>query len=309
MKKLLIFSLLTIYHLDVYAQNEVFRIDSISQQRILLDKGGEKKSEVVNPDSNFRKRNDQFSKSTQDSNVGQGALMLTILNIGFFLVLSIIHFCLFLVYKKQKANFFFFIAAISAVISSSFYSFSLFNIDPNITNADQNTLPTIFTTISSTFLFIAIHSLNNIRKNIFFWLILGFAVIVIFFQIINADLGGILGFFLLVFSRFLVLRLSITTYLSGNKSFVIVIAGLIVFWVLSAVLILFGTSYFLNMKINSSFSIKDLVFLACNWSIPISMLIYISREFGNNSINLERKLIEVQQLSLEKQETLQKQNA
>ncbi|MCP9769330.1 sensor histidine kinase, partial [Lacihabitans sp. LS3-19] len=137
----------------------------------------------------------------------------------------------------------------------------------------------------------------------------GFAVIVIFFQIINADLGGILGFFLLVFSRFLVLRLSITTYLSGNKSFVIVIAGLIVFWVLSAVLILFGTSYFLNMKINSSFSIKDLVFLACNWSIPISMLIYISREFGNNSINLERKLIEVQQLSLEKQETLQKQNA
>ena len=39
MKKLLILSLLTIFHFGVYAQNEVFRIDSIPQQGILLDKG------------------------------------------------------------------------------------------------------------------------------------------------------------------------------------------------------------------------------------------------------------------------------
>ncbi|WP_435357819.1 7TM diverse intracellular signaling domain-containing protein [Emticicia sp. SJ17W-69] len=39
MRKLLILSLLANFHLGVYAQNEVFRIDSIPQQGILLDKG------------------------------------------------------------------------------------------------------------------------------------------------------------------------------------------------------------------------------------------------------------------------------
>jgi len=39
MKKLMILSLFTIFHMGVYAQNEVFRIDSIPQQGVLLDKG------------------------------------------------------------------------------------------------------------------------------------------------------------------------------------------------------------------------------------------------------------------------------
>ena len=100
--------LLIFISIGVSAQNEAFRIDSIPKQGILLDKGWKNQSKVSNPDSTFRKRNNQFPKPTQDSNVSQGTLLLAILNIGFFLVLSIIHFCLFLVYKKQKANLFFF---------------------------------------------------------------------------------------------------------------------------------------------------------------------------------------------------------
>ena len=46
-----------------------------------------------------------------------------------------------------------------------------------------------------------------------------------------------------------------------------------------------------------------------NLSIPISITLYLAGEFAQTSKSLKYKLVEVQQLSLEKQESLLKQNA
>ena len=431
MKKLLILSLLTIFHLGIYAQNEVFRIDSIPKQGVLLDKGwkfhagdnpdfakpefDDSKWESIDPTKDifeiplpidstigwfrtkFRinpflleksltlqinqniaseiyvngklfkkygfvsKNQDQVkayysfyealpykvSSSEQvfairfsiqknlpyvNTSPKLGCFSVRIneaynayksydyyqryvkfnyLEAGIFLLLALIHLSFYLVYKKQKANLYFFIASLGLSVGNIAGAFASYNSNDLSTKTYGLLIYYLFgLTFYNIFLFIAIHTLLKAKRGIYFWFLIVFSIfgflILLTFQKWGYVFVIILSFLLCLTEA---LWLAIKSFRKGNHSIGIVAFGLSIYLILFG--IFFGMIYgaIASPRISEYYVLEDLLYHISILCIPICISIYLSREYGFTSIKLEKQLVEVKQLSEEKQNTLLIKNA
>lgn len=230
---------------------------------------------------------------------------------GLFLLLAIVHLSFFLVYQKQRANLFFFIAALGSCIGIFSYTYASWNsIDLSTKVYGVFTYYLLGITVYNTFLFMAVHSLLNAKRSFYFWFLVTFTTSGIFILVIFYKWGYVFGV-LLTFSLCTIesLRLAIRAYLNGNKNVGIVIIGFAIYWFLFTVFLGMMYGGLPSPSISENYSLADLLYRLSMISLPICISIYLSREYGFTSINLEKQLVEVKQLSQEKEATLLQQNA
>jgi len=105
------------------------------------------------------------------------------------------------------------------------------------------------------------------------------------------------------------LWLAIKSFRKGNHSIGIVAFGLFMYLILFGVFTGMIYGAIANPRISEYYVLADLPYHISILCLPICISIYLSREYGFTSINLEKQLVEVKQLSEEKQNTLLQKNA
>ena len=240
-----------------------------------------------------------------------------ILLFGFFLTLSIVHFLLYVFYRKQKQNLYY---------SLFSFSFSLCFLMPYIilTTTDPpfsffcNQL--FFVALTTLFLFLIklLHSLftpTAFRVTFTISTLLGVAMLGTYYM----DMDGVWDILLSIYITFACIEFirsiveGIRHKLPGSK---IIGAGVLIFALFISLLLIVaaitGNVSFSLEADNGLWLIVLVVFVII--SIPLSMSIYLAYDFSNTNRDLSKKLDEVEALSQktisqekEKQEILSKQ--
>ncbi|MGZ5135627.1 MAG: ATP-binding protein, partial [Flavitalea sp.] len=253
--------------------------------------------------------NDVYSSVKYKLN-GNGFPKLNAIYLGIFIVLSIIHLGLYLIYKRQKANLFFSMATVSGAIGQGLY-IVLIHTHQISTRAFLVLIDWIFFRgLFNLFLFIAIHQLFLRKKNFYFQVLVGYSLASIIFWFFFYHQGDNLAFYMpFLLCMFESLRLSVLAFRKKHR-----FAGIIILGV-ACYLIFFTVYWFIEHGFMSdrdiglgSYSLVDLTYQISALSVPVALSFYLSRDFAFTSKELEVKLTEVQQLSAEKQQMLISQN-
>ncbi len=232
----------------------------------------------------------------------------------FFFALSFLHFVFFLFYRKDKSNLYFsiFAGALGFLLFWIFLQSDFLLPDViNALNYFANSLSDVYMPALVAMLYTIFY--NKIPK--IFWLWFFLSLVDFVSSIFNIDLSyfGSIVFLLLSLEALRIVIVSIFKKRPGAWIFAIGIASTIFFFLLFTVASLFGT----NVHIGGEGwvgLISGLLAIYATLSIPISMSIYLAREFSRTSKSLAKKLVEVEDLSArtiaqekEKQEILSKQ--
>ena len=150
----------------------------------------------VNPYAAFQSRINDVEGAGSFKTIGNKFPILNSIYTGVFLVLTIIHMGLFLLFKKQKANLFFAIATLSGAIANGLFINILYA--HNIAYlAYAVVIDWIFLlTLFNLFLFIAIHHLFSRKRNIYFWIIIVYSLASLAFWGVFYKAGEVLAFIL-----------------------------------------------------------------------------------------------------------------
>jgi serine phosphatase RsbU (regulator of sigma subunit) len=234
------------------------------------------------------------SVSTYFSNLISTASISLVVGI-FFLTLGFVHLLIFLFYKKQRTNLYY---------SIFVFLFGILFIATMISRNSSN--PSLSTIIDYYFLFVIVlffYSLLLLHYSLFkrpygkyFWFLSGFLVLTIgfmFFKLNNICYIFIFSFITstVVPSFFIVIK-SIRNKIDGAW---IIGTGSLSFLLLLAVVIIKLMFFGHNLQVNGNFNII-ITFIAII-SIPVSMSVYLAREFALTNNNLEKKFREVETLS------------
>jgi signal transduction histidine kinase len=215
-----------------------------------------------------------------------------------FLLLFLIHSAFFIVYPRQKANLFFALSTFFVGIGNILYVAIKHSHDVAfITNAAVvNWI--LWWPPYGLFLFLAIHSLFSSRRGFSFWLIVALFPLGIPLLFLSYKWGYILGMYVpLLIGTAEALRISLIAYRKGNRGVGIVIAGLGGYFVFNFLFHLIYYSILPNLPIGEIYTLMDLVYHLSAVSLPIALSVYLSLQYAYTTKDLEKKLIEVQQLS------------
>lgn len=247
---------------------------------------------------NFIKNLDEtFSKQLYT----QLFLSVLVLLFGFFITLSIVHFLLFLFYRKQKQNLYY---------SIFVFFFSLMIISPYVLiNASD---PSVFLKIEYYYIIPTIFLLPSIvaflyslfkppHVKLLFTIEIVLALICwisIYFSGLESLQGSILFAFIL-FTAIESVRTIIVAVIQKKSGASIIGAGVIVFFLfIVTLLISVVIEYGFNINLEDKHALFSVVLMVlCIISIPLSMSIYLAREFALTNKNLLDKLDEVENLS------------
>ena len=217
---------------------------------------------------------------------------------GLFILLGLVFLGVFLVYDKQKANLYFSLASFCVGIGNLIY------IDA-VTSSDV--VYRAYTAVASwllmwvfynLFLFLAIYSLFVPRKGLPFWIVICLFLLGSSTLFYNYQLTFILGISLPTSIIAIdLLRISISAYLKGKRGVSIVIIGLISYLIACNAFYFMMYGYLPHQAITKNLSLIDITYHFYIVSIPISLSVYLGREFAFTSKDLEQKLVEVQHLS------------
>ncbi len=247
--------------------------------------------------------------------------VINILTFGFFITLSLVHFLLYIFYRKHVQNLYYSIFVfIFALLTIAIYLF-MHTIDPETRMKIQHDY---FGAIITAFLIsvmLCAHSLfkPSLYKRIFFIQLFTAALILIadnikFFE----EYISPLLFFLGLFTSFECIRSVFSGFRKKMQGAKIIGTGILVFFLFIVTLLFEGfvTGEF-NFRFGEGISTAYylILFMLCIISIPLSMSIYLARNFGITNNELTAKLIEVEDLSAksiaqekEKQHILENQN-
>ncbi len=254
------------------------------------EKAGIELEFIQNPDELFTKQV-----------IEQVFLSVMVLLFGFFMTLSIVHFLLFLFYRKQKQNLYYsiFVFLFSIMIISPY---ALFNAnDPSLLLKIQYyyIVPTIFLLPS---IVACLYSLFKPPHAKLLFTIEICLAILCWLSNYNDLLNGIYGSILFAFILFTAIesvRTIIVAVIQKKSGASIIGTGVIVFFLFVVTLLILAfveNDFDLALDDNSSvFSI--LLVVLCIISIPLSMSIYLAREFALTNKHLKNKLDEVESLS------------
>ena len=216
-----------------------------------------------------------------------------------FLLLFLIHLAYFIVYPKQKANLFFALATFFFGIGNLLYvAIKASHSIAFITTAGVVDWALLWT-LYGLFLFLAIYALFSSRKGFSFWFIFALfplGILVLFLSYKWGTLLGMIGPLLL--SVVEALRISLIAYRKGKKGVGIVIAGLGCYFIFFLYFNLMLNGILPSPSIGDTYDLRALMYHLSAVSIPIALSIYLSLQYAYTTKDLERKLIEVQQLSV-----------
>ncbi len=239
---------------------------------------------------------------------------------GFLLGLTLIHIFFFLFYRKQKEHFYYSLFTFSYATLFIIPYFSV-----NSFNPDFNLPLSYFTPAVIPFYFISLVGFINYlvrgRLPLLFWFLIGIGFIIIlgfFFKFGHNEIFYFLLISLVIHQSISVLREGKRLQVPGLK---VISRGFTVFFILIGIIGLFFLASAFGLANISfyvggfwGFVILALVFCGV-LSIPISISLYLARNFATINISLENKLREVEELSSkmieqekEKKKILEEQN-
>ena len=254
------------------------------------------------PYSVFQFRINDIEAAGKFNRVGNKFSVLNAMYAGIFIVLTIIHLVLFVMYRKQKANLFFSIATASAAIANGLFIVIIYSHDISFrvyaTIFDWIFLLTVF----NLFLFIAIHFLFLQSRGIFFWIIVGYSLgsLLFWFSNVFPERSEMLAFMLPFWISMLEsLRIAWLSYRKKHRDAGIIVVGLTVYLIFYSIFILLYEGIVRNREIGfgSDFSLIDITYLVGVISVPIALSLFLSRDFAFTSRELENQLKEVRHLS------------
>ncbi|CAN5454713.1 hypothetical protein BH10BAC2_BH10BAC2_25340 [soil metagenome] len=265
----------------------------------------------VNPYTVFESRVNDVEGAGRFKTIGNRFPILNSIYTGIFLVLTIIHLGLFLLFKKQKANLFFSIASLSGAIANGLFINILYSHDIAYI-AYSALIDWLFLyTLFNLFLFIAVHYLFSRNRNIYFWSIIVYSFASLIFWIVFYKTGELLAFHLpFAISMVASLRTAWQGYRKKQRDAGIIVVGLAIYLILYSTFIIYYQGFLSNVEIGFGgyFTLMDAVYQIAVISVPVALSLYLSRDFAFTSKELEQKLSEVQQLSKEKEQILLSQN-
>jgi signal transduction histidine kinase len=231
--------------------------------------------------------------------------------VGIFLVLTIIHFGLFIIFRQQKANLYFSIATLSGAIANGLF-IAIINSHDVAFVAYGVIIDWLFLfTFFNLFLFIAIQHLFSREKSIYFRLIVAYSLLSLIFWFTGYERSELWAFFLPFFiSMIESLRISTLAYRKGHRYAGLIVTGISCYLIFMSVFGLIYEGLVPNITIGfaNSFTLIDALYQLAVISVPLALSLYLSRDFAFTSKELEIKLQEVEQLSSEKQRILAQQN-
>lgn len=216
-----------------------------------------------------------------------------------FLILSFVHFLLFLFYRKQKSNLYYsaFMFLFSVIIFSSFLS-------NGVTEFPALKMRlSFFISILFPFFFLPligfVYSLFLKKIPKIFWFTLGAGLVISILYYVNVSFIPTLyiGFVLLLWVEITrVIILAIKRKFDGAW----IIGAGILFFILFFTVIVILVIMFGGFNVDGSnpfAAVIALTLLAAILSIPVSMSVYLARDFAQTNRNLQRQLEQVKILS------------
>jgi adenylate cyclase len=216
-----------------------------------------------------------------------------------FLILSLIHFLLFLFYRRQKSNLYYsiFMILFSSLIFITFLTNSVSEYPPLINKAGFIILllfPLFFVPLIG-----FLYSLFMKSVPRFFWITVGTAIILSVLYYLNVSFINVLyvSFVLLLWIE--VTRVVIIGLIRKFDGAWILGTGVLFFILFFTIIIVYIISYG-SLTFNGSStgaSVFFILLLFAILSIPLSMSVYLARDFAKTNINLLNQLEQVKILS------------
>jgi len=216
-----------------------------------------------------------------------------------FLVLSMVHFLLFIFYRKQKSNLYYsiFMLLFSGIIFLIFLSNGITEYPPLLIKAGfviSLVFPLFFLPLTG-----FLYSLFMDKTPRLFWITTGLAVVLSILSLFDISFISTLyiGFIFLLWIE--VMRVVIRAMIKKYDGAWIIGIGVIFFILFFTFIIIYVIRY--GDLTLSNGSVLALIFglavLAAILSIPLSMSIYLARDFARTNFNLEKQLEQVKILS------------
>jgi len=226
---------------------------------------------------------------------------------GILFILGLLHFVVFIFYRKQKTN----------LYTSLYYIFSTLFFFTNIilhqhvhSVKSRMILSTLIYLLSfgmSLSIITTVYSLFQFRRGVVYWIIVLFPFPFFLFFIWDYKWSSILVTLFPIFMNIEAIRVTIVAIIRKKTMAWLMMSGVFGWTFFYTLLILIRL--FSNQNLVHILVLQDTLWSLSFLITPICITIILAREFANASNSLASKLIEVQQLSLEKQESLLKQNA
>ena len=160
------------------------------------------------------------------------------------------------------------------------------------------------------FLLLAMHKLFNKPKRFLFWFIVIYLLFGFLISIYTYEWGLLLGYLIPHFlATILSFRIALIAYWQGKRAVGLLVFGTGSYLVLYFIFILMLFHILPSPPIGNGFLLMDFFYQSSMILISLSFSIYLSKEFAFTGKDLEEQLMEVQQLSQEKESILLQQNA
>ncbi len=216
-----------------------------------------------------------------------------------FVVLSVVHFLLFIFYRKNRSNLYYsiFMFLFSGIIFTTFLSNGVFE-SPSLLNLTSFlmslTFPLFFIPLSG-----LLYSLFMQKIPKLFWITVGIAIVLcllFYFRMPSISVFYIVFVFLLWIE---VTRVVIRAMIKKYEGAWIIGIGVLFFILFFAIIVVYVINYGdLVLNNNSTFALVfGLLTFSAILSIPVSMSVYLARDFARTNINLEKQLEQVKVLS------------
>ena len=229
---------------------------------------------------------------------------------GLFLLLALIHLIFFVNYSKEKANLYFALSTFSIGTGHLFFGFILTSNSLAFKAYASSIDYPLILSIYGLFLYLAVWDSFSNKKSFVFWFLIFYTLIGTLTFTLNYQWGYLWG---LVVPLFLCnlesLRISYNAFRNKQRGVGVIIIGLVTYFVLFLWFMLIVLQLLPNQNIIREYDLGSVLYNGSLFCAPMSFSIYLSRKFAITSKNLGVKLIEIQQLSQEKESILLQQNA
>jgi serine phosphatase RsbU (regulator of sigma subunit) len=245
-----------------------------------------------------------------------------ILLFGFFGTLSLVHFLLFIFYRKQIQNLYFSIFVfVFALLTYSLYMLS-HSKTPETRMLIQHYYIAFLGVVFLISITLCVHSLFKpilAKRILFIAIMISILTLLSLFIPVLADYSDNLVFIFIFFTTIESVRSVIFGLKHKMPGAKIIGTGVLVFFLFIAIFliesILLGDSFTIKFGTSDATTYFIILLVLCIISIPLSMSIYLARNFAVTNNHLAQKLIEVEDLSSksiaqekEKQQILANQN-
>ncbi len=257
------------------------------------------RTEPKNPE-----KRDAFHLNNYEQRGDFDATSLDSFKTGLFFILSVLHLFFYFLYRYQKANLFFGLGCLFLFIfflyQSIVYKYVYYVSDfENFFNVYY-----LIRLSGYIFLLIAVYLIFSVRMGFIFSFLALLVFVIISIRYFNSQIATYINSIpaLLIASSLIFLdvaRVSAIAWRSKKDGSLIILGGAI-----------FYVIFTIAASIPYESAIPRHIFTNIGTvSVPLSITLFLAREFAQTSKSLTLKLVEVQQLSQEKQNTLLKQNA